>query len=247
MKIAAISDLHGHLPSLREPVELCIIAGDFLCMGDIEVQKAFMIYKFVPWLINLRAKNIVVVAGNHDLLLEEDGAALTDALEFRSEYFNISYLQDSSTTVNGVNVYGSPWTPPFYDWAFMRDEEHLEKTWAEIPDDTDILVTHGPPEGILDRNLEGLPCGSLTLRRRIEDYLLPHAHVFGHIHEGRGHVQYRKRGLSTDFYNVSYLNRKYEPVGDFVIFNIPTFTSDTIPSDPTDDDEPGVIAGPGNE
>src|SRR5690606_11518487 len=133
-------------------------------------------------------KRKIFVAGNHDWLFEKDDDRARGLLDP-----GISYLQDSSTEIDGLKIYGSPWQPRFFDWAFNlnRGREMAEK-WAMIPDEIDILITHGRPHGILDlvpRQGWNENTGCEELRKRVEQ--LSHLgrlklHVFGHIHCGYG-------------------------------------------------------------
>lgn len=111
----------------------------------------------------------------------------------------IHYLQDENLVITAtlpdgtsqtINVYGSPWQPEFYDWAFnLPPGAALDEKWAQIPVGVDLLVTHGPPYNILDRASDGNRCGCHELRRHIFDRIKPRVHVFGHIHEGHGTQQ----------------------------------------------------------
>ncbi len=104
------------------------------------------IEEFNQWFSSLPHKHKIFVAGNHDWLFETNNSYARSLLNK-----NIIYLQDSSIEIEGLKIYGSPWQPRFFDWAFnlMRGAELAEK-WKMIPDDTDIFITHGPPNGILD-------------------------------------------------------------------------------------------------
>jgi hypothetical protein len=123
-------------------------------------------------------------------------------------------LCDESINLLGFKIYGTPWQPRFFDWAFNADEDVLEKKWAAIPDDTDILVLHGPPYGFGDlapaytgvRN-EMERTGSPSLIKRIRE-IKPQLAIFGHIHPGYG--VYEENGVVMA--NVSVLNDKYQLV-----------------------------------
>ena len=120
----------------------------------------------------------------------------------------VIYLEDTGTNVNGFEIWGSPITPWFYDWAFNRERgQEIRRHWDRIPASTQILVTHGPPHGILDRTVRGDEVGCLDLRV-VVDAMKPELHVFGHIHEAHG----RERHEETEFVNACVLDEHYDPV-----------------------------------
>src|SRR6478672_2072725 len=178
--VVAASDLHGYLPDVP-PCDLLLLAGDLCPVTDHSsaTQAQFLAGPFKDWLERVPAKHVVGIAGNHDFIFERDPDLVPRGLRW-------TYLQDAGAGVGGFNVYGTPWQPWFYDWAFnLRPEEELAEKWAMIPDGTDILVCHGPPYGYGDRTVRGDHTGSTSLLERIER-VRPRLVVFGHIHEGRG-------------------------------------------------------------
>lgn len=212
MIIDCISDLHGYYPEL-EGGDLLIVGGD-LTASDTEIQY----FKLFQYLRSLNYTKIVVIGGNHDNSLL-DGYTIGFALD-SCEY--IDYLCDSGTEFEGLKIWGSPWTKTFpgmnpHCKAFTVDtEEELAEKWALIPDDVDILITHGPPYGVLD----GIPnedgslfhVGSKSLRRQMER-INPKLWVCGHIHEGYG--EFKDVTLSNKYFhfvNASHVNEHYEPV-----------------------------------
>lgn len=192
MIIHAISDLHGYIPILKGG-DLLIIAGDLTLSGSKNDTK-----DFATWVESLDYKEIVIIAGNHD-------AYLTQHNPFKRAH----YLCDSGVELFGLKIWGSPYTPTFYNWYFMKDRgEQIKKHWDLIPNDTDILVTHGPPHGILDRSVDGKFCGCEELLKAV-NRIKPKNHIFGHIHEQWG----REEAIGeTTFHNVSYCNEYYVPV-----------------------------------
>jgi hypothetical protein len=140
------------------------------------------------------------------------------ARDMLTDYKTIDYLQDEQLTLyfdgpNGdhpednVRIYGSPWQPEFYDWAFNlpRNGEEMKAKWDAIPDNTDILITHGPPYGYLDiPGGQSIRVGCELLRHRVDE-IRPKIHVFGHIHGSHG---YYYNG-HTHFFNASVLNEQY--------------------------------------
>jgi Icc-related predicted phosphoesterase len=129
----------------------------------------------------------------------------------------LHYLQDSGVEINGVKFWGSPWQPWFHDWAFnLKTSTQLRSKWNLIPTDTDVLLTHGPPFGILDRTQrtgESVGCHELLLAvRRVS----PKLHVFGHIHEGYG----MKQVGETLFANASTCTLQYRPTNSPVVVDL---------------------------
>lgn len=203
MEITCISDLHGYFPRLPGG-DLLIVAGD-LTSHDLGHQYDL----FGDWIRGQPYKKKVVIAGNHDGLLEEGRWHIRPPEGF-------DYLQDSSTEYEGLKIYGSPWTPNFGAWSFMKDRgAPMKEIWDKIPDDTDILVTHGPPLYILDTitpkstvKLDHVGCGDLYERL---GEIMPKLHVFGHIHGSYGKMMLKGVGPNTLCVNASYCNEDYQP------------------------------------
>ncbi len=206
MKIVCLSDTHNCNEQISVPDgDILIHSGDATIRGtESEVEE------FLTWFSKLPHKHKIFVAGNHDWLYENNNrfARLLTA------NFNIKYLQDSSTEIEGLKIYGSPWQPRFFDWAFnlMRGAELAEK-WKLIPNDIDILITHGPPNGILDevqRKYFVENTGCEELRKRVEEIAAfgkLKLHVFGHIHCGYG----IREEFRVKFVNASNCDESYEP------------------------------------
>lgn len=196
MKIVAISDTHLRHKNLTIPE--CDI---LIHAGDSEIRTLSDLVLFNDWVGEQPCDSAIVVAGNHDLYLERCGFNLP----ISNDELNFHYLLDDSIIINGIEFYGTPWSKQFGSWSFMANENDLENLFSIIPNTTDVLITHGPPFGILDRNAEGEYCGSKALRRtlaRVQPKLL----ITGHIHEqGSKHTKV----YGVDCYNVSVLNEKY--------------------------------------
>jgi Icc-related predicted phosphoesterase len=204
-KIICLSDTHNCNEQIVVPDgDILIHAGDATIRGTINE-----IVLFNEWFANLPHKSKIFVAGNHDWLFETNLRLAKSLLDDK-----IIYLQDSSVEINGLKIYGSPYQPRFFDWAFnlMRGKE-LARKWKLIPNDTDILITHGPPFGILDKVprqyfVENTGCEEL--RRQIEELVCFEKlklHIFGHIHCGYGTTE--KFGVK--FVNASNCDESYEP------------------------------------
>jgi Icc-related predicted phosphoesterase len=199
MIIDCIADLHGHYPKL-EGGDLLIVAGD-LTARDIENEVALFDY----WINEQNYRNKIVVGGNHDNVLAEGRIKLQFA----------QYLCDSGTEFEGLKIWGSPWTKTFEGMnpnckAFTVDtEEELASKFSLIPDNIDILVTHSPPYGVLDQNIEEDYCGSSSLIKPMI-YSGCKFHIFGHIHESYG--KFYNAILDITYINASHVNERYKPV-----------------------------------
>lgn len=206
MKACCISDLHGFLPKVPE-CDLLLLGGDF-CPTTRD-QHWWFKETFSPWLEDLSKRmHVVGVAGNHDLIFQK----LPDLVP----QMDWVYLQDSGTEFQGFKIWGSPWQPRFYDWAFNADEVELAEKWELIPEDTDILLLHGPPRGYGDFSPFGNEhCGSTTLLSRIEK-IQPKLAVAGHIHAGYGRYEIGK----TIFVNASFVNDRYTPSHEPIIVEL---------------------------
>lgn len=199
--ILAIADTHGWLPPIDSMPEadIFIHAGDITPVDlphDPRTQAGWIKKRFMPWLKCVPATDKIVIPGNHDFVLQP---MVKDEGRFGKGYGNEFYertverlfaechfLSDESATVQGLKIYGTPWVPQFMDWAFMQSDPMLKDKWDMIPDDTDILVVHGPPYGFGDLSSYGdKHVGSVSLRRRMGELNLKLA-FFGHIHNGRG-------------------------------------------------------------
>jgi predicted phosphodiesterase len=205
MLIAAISDQHGLLPPIP-PCDLLLIAGDICPVTNhgLEFQAAWLDTEFRRWLHSLtHVKHIVGIAGNHDFIFEQAPQWVPRDLPW-------TYLQDSVAEIAGLRIWGTPWQPWFFDWAFNGRPDELKEKWALMPPALDVIVVHGPPRGYGDavpRSYEVEHTGCPHLLRRIEE-IQPRLVVFGHIHEGRGQWQHGPTTLA----NVTLVDEGYEPV-----------------------------------
>jgi hypothetical protein len=213
MRISVISDLHtkhGLIPKEDLPGgDLIICAGDIMNSGYNKND----ILDFCTWFHSLKQYDKkIFIAGNHDRMFENHPEGVEELLNI---YLDIDYLQDEAydlydmDTDTSTKIYGSPWQPEFYSWAFNLPKNSLQLAakWEAIPDNTDILITHGPAFNILD-TVAGRPWDNLgceLLAQRIE-VIKPKIHVCGHIHSGYGYVF--KDG--THFFNAAVLDEQYE-------------------------------------
>jgi len=208
MTICCISDTHGYKPKNLPIADVLVHAGDFTASRIHYHDDAL---EFLRWFGAQPHRHKILIAGNHDFLPYHD----KDSFYINCVANGISYLQDSAVTISNVKFYGSPWTPPFFDWAFMQPEHELEDTFAQIPLDTDVLITHGPSLGILDSVPHAGHVGSYSLADAIEKLLLK-AHVFGHIHGNHG--EYTENG--TQYVNAAIMTESYKPTQQPVVITI---------------------------
>ncbi len=200
MQIIFISDTHGQhanlqLPKLEVDKTMLIHTGDISKLGKEDEVKDFL-----EWFGKQDYTYKVFIAGNHDFLFEKNP---TLAESFVPK--NVVYLNNSSVEIEGIKIWGSPISPRFYDWAFNCDRgEKIRKYWKQIPTDTDILLTHSPPYGILNQTFQGLQVGCEELIQFVEK-IKPKIHAFGHIHEAYGKVNNK----DTTFINSSVLDIRY--------------------------------------
>ena len=198
MKIVAFSDTHGQRDKrLTEwfnfnPADLLIFSG------DLQRNQYDFGEDFIDWIHALPYTDKILVFGNHD-------GNYIYILEYAEKYPEIKFLMNSCININGINIFGSPYSVRYQDWWFMMEDKELSKIWKEIPEDTEILITHCPPFGILDSTFDGYNAGSKTLLEKINRLEKLKYHFFGHIHESYG-----KQNINEKiFINVSLLNEIY--------------------------------------
>lgn len=202
MKVTLISDTHNKhslIPKDSLKGDIIIHSGDFSSLGHRHECKDFL-----KWYNSLDYKYKVFICGNHEVGVQKDPHMLTTLL---IQYPDLIYLNEESVNIEGLNIYGSPWTPFFFNWAYNAQRgEEIKKHWDKIPNNTDILVTHGPVYGINDTVLgrpENLGCKDLY------DKILeikPLIHTCGHIHTGNGYKEFN----DINFFNTSVLDESYQ-------------------------------------
>jgi Icc-related predicted phosphoesterase len=127
----------------------------------------------------------------------------------------IENMHGKSEEIMGIKFYGLSWSILYGQWAYMLPERELANQWSNIPSDTDVLVTHGPPYGLLYQNGHGNPCGSESLREKVME-IKPKLHCFGHIHESHS---YDKIG-QTWFVNAAICDGLYDPINKPIVVEI---------------------------
>jgi predicted phosphohydrolase len=198
LKFVAISDTHCRHRSLRLPKgDVLLHAGDISYRGDRRE-----IEDFLSWFGKLPYAHKIFIAGNHDFFFEREKEALIHKLIPP----DVHYLKDKEVVINDIKIWGSPYTPWFYRWAFnKRRGTSLAAHWENIPADTDVLLTHGPVYGLLDLTSNEQHAGDKDLLKKVLS-VKPKVHVCGHIHEGYGMI--KRHGIK--FINACVLNDSYE-------------------------------------
>jgi len=183
--------------------DILVHAGDFTGRG-----KQYEVGDFFSWLERQsdNFKHIVFIAGNHDMSFEYKHPWVINMLKALPR--NVHYLEDSEIVLDGIKFYGSPWQPEFFNWAFnLPRGKALAEKWDMIPYDTDVLITHGPPMGVLDYTQRDMwNVGCLHLFDKVQQ-VKPKLHVFGHIHEGYGIKKYDQENIT--FVNASSATLQY--------------------------------------
>lgn len=190
MKICCISDTHGRhfdveFTDEQYNADVLVYAGDWTMGNDINLLEAD---EFLSWMHRLPFKHKILVAGNHEVTVEEAPERFVHMLSF---YPSITYLMNKEVVIDGVKFFGSPYSNEFFDWAFMEDEWDLAEIWRMIPDDVNVLITHGPAYGCNDRVINSGKrdphVGSAALTKRKQELKgTLKAHISGHIHEAYG-------------------------------------------------------------
>ena len=210
MIITCISDTHTKHRELDLPGgDVLIHAGDFMSSG----QDPEELHDFLKWFEGQDYEHKIFIAGNHDRIFEEDPFLAKEIVDAYAT--NINYLQDEELVIDGIKFYGSPWTPEFCGWAFAlpKDPRSAEERFARIPNDTDVIISHGPAFGMLDKiihpvspNASKEHLGCKQLRDAIER-VNPKLHICGHIHSSNGILD--GYGEITTHINASCLDEIY--------------------------------------
>jgi Icc-related predicted phosphoesterase len=207
MRLVCISDTHGHHRRLTIPDgDVLIHAGDFTDQSNIAE-----VTDFLMWFEKQSHPARVLCCGNHDSLFESDPDIARSLIPS-----GVTYLQDTGCEISGLRFWGSPVQPWFYDLAFNRQRgDEINRHWAMIPMDTDVLVTHGPAYGKLDRIGNSERGGCEMLRARILE-IGPQLHVCGHLHDGYGTDFLGK----TKVVNAAICNEEGRPVREPIVVDL---------------------------
>jgi Icc-related predicted phosphoesterase len=208
MKILTLSDSHNKHRQIPEKylknedgsISMIIHAGDVSGRGSIDE-----IVSFLEWFNVLPFDYKIFCPGNHDFYFED--AKPEEIINLLSQYPNVIYLHDSGIEILGFKLWGSGVTPWFYAWAFNRKGIEIKPHWDMIPDDINLLITHGPAKGYLDLTMGGDSVGCPYLLEKISELKNLSLFISGHVHEGYGKVIFPDGGV---FVNASVLNHRYE-------------------------------------
>jgi len=222
MRIKVISDTHGkHGFVEMDEVDILIHAGD---MGTVRepIENTKVILDCLEWLSIYPAKYKVVVPGNHDTSIERN---FVTKEQFKEK--GVDLLIHETIQIENLKIFGSPYTPTFgIGWAYNVGRHKLDDYWRNIEENTNIVITHGPPRGILDYTEEDhslfSQCGDKTLLNRIKE-IQPDYHIFGHIHPEKRALNgatVKLHDCKTQFINAAVCNLDYNVANNGVIFNI---------------------------
>lgn len=209
MKITCLSDLHGFIPPDLSPGDLLILAGDYTGC-DLECQY----FDFFHWVNRQPFECKIMIGGNHDMRMEKEKYDGPNNGEF-------IFLNNSMHTYKGNTIWGTPHSLWFdginpHCTAFTGSEQGLKLSYDQIPDNIDILISHGPPRNVLDYTKRGENVGSYSILDAL-DRVKPRLLVTGHIHESCGHLLYKHQGKNTLCVNASIMDCHYQPVNKPII------------------------------
>ena len=181
IKIFHFGDSHTFHNEIVVPdVDIIIFSGDCSNPKDVYINER-EVREFIDWFGKLNCKYKIFVAGNHDGSIERKFVDRSDFIQN-----NIIYLEHESVEIEGLNIFGSPYTPTFGNWSFMKDRAKLDNYWKMIPENSDIVIIHGPPKTILDLSYDRDGklefCGDQALYNNIVNRVKPKLMCFGHIH-----------------------------------------------------------------
>lgn len=202
MKIVFLSDTHGKHNEVRSlaQADILIHGGDVSWAGTSKE-----VVEFIEWFGALDYRYKVFIGGNHDSCL--DGKEKEIIQSFLPD--NCFYLCNSGVEIEGVKIWGIP-------FFFSNDiEGNYGQLVEQVPVDTDILITHCPPLGVLDKSTWGANMGNEELCKRVK-VIKPQYHLFGHIHEGHGICE----NDNIVFINGSVLDENYDLLNTPIVFDV---------------------------
>jgi Icc-related predicted phosphoesterase len=219
LRIVIISDTHTYHRKVVVPDgDVLIHCGDITNRGELSTIKDFS-----NWLRDLPHKNKTLIFGNHELNME-NGPHRNVAINMITDA-GATYLENSGAEIEGLKFWGSPVTPRFFDWEWnVNRGKDIAAIWKKIPDDINILITHGPSYGVLDLvedNLSNmgrdLHQGCEELAKRIKELKNLKLHCCGHLHTDGG-KQVNINGVT--YANAAICTEQYRPINNPVIIDL---------------------------
>ena len=206
MKAVVLSDNHTDYDFETPEGDLLIHCGDFTFHGNPKEME-----KFKNYLKEQEHEHKLFIFGNHEKVDKE----ITYWREYLEDGTGAKCIHEKEHEINGLKFFGSSYTPQFMNWGFMQDEETRERYWKHMLDDMDVLVTHGPPKGIMDKIESGISIGCEYLREFV-DRVKPKYHFFGHNHAGAGVTV----SNGTLFVNSAILTESYRKFRPPIVVNL---------------------------
>lgn len=177
-----ISDTHTNHRMLKIPdnIDWLIFSGDESNTNNAINHNELL--DFLNWLEYIDVPVKIMIAGNHSFALEKRMVKKREI-----EERGIIYLENEEVEIEGIKVFGTPYTPRYGNWNFLKDRAKMHKVWDVMSKDVDVIISHGPPKGILDltydreNNLE--MCGDSNIKNRLlNKEFSPKLFCFGHLH-----------------------------------------------------------------
>lgn len=218
MRLVCISDTHGlHDKMLPMPEgDVLIHSGDCTGSGTLD-----QVHEFAQWMGEQPHAHKILVAGNHDYCFDRKlrGSSMSALSRELCQQNRVTYLRGESISIRGMNFFGFPWQPIFRHMAFNAREAELRGRLKLVPENTHVLISHGPAYGILDFiPSEGKHVGCHALANRIEQLPNLMVHACGHIHESYGFSERQADGLK--FVNASICTDRYKPTNNPIILDL---------------------------
>lgn len=224
--ICLISDTHTYHDKVEIPeCDILIHAGDESFQGTKEETECF-----AKWLDQQPAKHIIWTPGNHSVYFEK---LFPESIAWIHDYCpRCIILINEPVAREGINFFGSPFTPTYgFRWAYQASRTVPESAhefkpfigdlWAKIPENTNFIINHGMPYGILDETLDwnrgsNVHSGDREMEYRIRELPNLKYYVGGHLHKNGG-KSYIRNGVT--YFNAAVVNDEYKVVRKPILFN----------------------------
>lgn len=202
VKVCAMSDAHWNFPYIEVPdCDIFMYCGDWSGSGTMMEH-----IKFCQWVNKINARYKLIVPGNHDMYCYH----YQDMAASMLRGSNAILLVDKEVECFGIRIYGTPWSPRFGNWGYMRPDDDLYNYFKAIPKGIHFLLTHTPPNGILD--LAGTThIGSNSLNKALTCKYIPY-HFFGHNHTPGSYKKKVRNKKYRNYFNVSVCDDEYQVV-----------------------------------